>query len=416
MTRSLLGLAVLIALPAWAQEPTADGPAPYETVVERPLDTTIPVSSSSLGLPEASGQSAVAPTAGTPEVTAYDAAMSNAQRSSSAASGVGAKEPLESVSPPPRAAVPLGLEPASDSPRAQAVAAKQVSAPLNGGADSANPAAPTETGTASLPETLAAAPLASSEATAALTVPVPLASPTPVASREPPSPFTAPAPLAVPASTSSPQARAFSPPGATQNAEVREQAGAANAEFHPAPALSIAKPTPSAAREQGRRSRREQRTVFGPRRHTRVVGVYGGGSLGTPGFGGPSSGAVEVGALIGGSLRLGAEFRGLSYGRSGPDVRLASSGFVIGWAFKTRAMIHPTADVVLGGGLVSHRDGDVIGGVGLTAVRGGAELNLTRSVRLTASVGWRGIAAPSREVRRDLNGLEGLVGIRVGWF
>jgi hypothetical protein len=97
-------------------------------------------------------------------------------------------------------------------------------------------------------------------------------------------------------------------------------------------------------------------------------------------------------------------------------VRLASSGFVIGWAFKTRAIVHPTADVVLGAGLVSHQNGDVIGGVGVTALRGGAELNLTRSVRLTASVGWRGIAASNSDVRRDLNGLEGLVGVRVGWF
>ncbi|MGK0345903.1 MAG: hypothetical protein ACI855_001973, partial [Myxococcota bacterium] len=283
----------------------------------------------------------------------------------------------------------------SESPWAQAVAVQPVSGSSSRAAKPAVPGEPSPLGKAG------------PEATSTLASPVP---PPPVAA-----PVASP-PLAVSLDTSSRQARPFTAPGDVQYASPTQQSAAVTTEFQSAPGGSVAKPSGSVPREQARRERREQRTVFGPRRHTGFVGLYGGGSLGAPGFGGPSSGALEIGALIGGSLRLGAEFRGLSYGRSGPDVRLASSGFVIGWAFKTRAIVHPTADVVLGAGLVSHQNGDVIGGVGVTALRGGAELNLTRSVRLTASVGWRGIAASNSDVRRDLNGLEGLVGVRVGWF
>lgn len=359
MTRSLLGLLVLTALPAWAEEPEPEVLTPYEAVAERPLGETVPVSSSSLGVPEASGQSAVAPAEGTPEVTAYDAALFNATRSTAAPTPQTAAQGIQAS----------GARGTSMSPWAQAVAANAAAAESVDAAEPVDVAKP-------LAVPAVAAPVVVAEPPAVPEAVLAVAQSTPPAAAVPQRPFT--------------------PPGGEDT-----------------PVTSSNRDT---AREHSRRERREQRTVFGPRRHTRFVGLYAGGSLGAPGFGGPSSGALEAGALVGGSLRLGAEFRGLSYGRSGPDVRLASSGFVLGWAFKTRSMFHPTADVVFGAGVVSHSNGGVIGGVGLTAVRGGAELNVTRSVRLTASVGWRGISAPNPEVRRDLDGFEGLVGVRVGWF
>lgn len=169
-------------------------------------------------------------------------------------------------------------------------------------------------------------------------------------------------------------------------------------------------------RRDERLERRQQRTVFGPRPRSRFLGAWAGASLGAPGLNGPTTGSFEAGGIVGGSLRLGVELRGVSYGPTGPDVQLLSSGFLLGWTFETRSVVHPTFDAVFGGGIVQDADGDVLGGVGVLALRGGAELNITRSVRVGASLGWRGISTHNDQVRRDLDGIEGLLAVRLGFF
>ena len=250
-----------------------------------------------------------------------------------------------------------------------------------------------------------------------------------------------PAPVVEPEPGASVEAAATAEAGAVEGPAVSEPP--ASRPFTPAPSapvatteparakaplVHIAAPTPEQLayrerrreerqeRREDRAERRQQRTVFGPRPRSRFLGAWAGASLGAPGLSGPTTGGFEAGAILGGSLRLGVDLRGVSYGPDGPDVRLTSSGFLVGWTFETRSVVHPTVDAVFGAGLVRDGDGDVLGGVGLYGLRGGAELNLTRSVRVGASLGWRGISAHNDTVRRDLDGLEGLVAVRLGWF
>ena len=382
--RLLLVVALFHPVGALAQDQPDVLERPYDQVVELPLDASTLSDVPPVALDDPAVRSAVTLESANaegdvPALAPYEAAVTNAQRS----------QPL-----PAPEGVPLEAD-----PRPAVLTMDDPSQP-----EAVLPTEPKPAGKA----TVLAAPASASGAVPAavvtedtpgdapMAVALPLAIPQPV---EPP--VAAPAP---------PHAAPFHAPGSRP-----PRSGSTN----------DVPQTPSAKKERSgatpRREAREDRdrslsTVFGSRRGPRLLGAYASVATQAPGFGGPASAAGQLGVILGGTFRFGLELRGLRYGNQGPDVQLASTGWLMGLTFNQRKLVHPVFDVVFGGGIVSRRDGPVYGSVGTSVIRGGAELNLTRSIRLTATLGWSGIASPNPSVRTDLNGLEAAIGVRVGWF
>lgn len=277
---------------------------------------------------------------------------------------------------------------------------------------------------ASASSSAATAPLAASSAPAAATEPLPAqivdASPAASDDAAPPAPPpTAEVPaepaadredaaaVALPAEAVSVSAAPAPPePSPVAAAAPAIAAGASEAE---------ARAPEGDDRAEERARRREQATLFGRARHTRVLGLWAGGGVGAGAWGGPGPVSVEGGAILGGGVRVGGEARMAGLAAAAGDRRLATSGLLIGWTPHTRALVHPLVEAVFGAGVVLDPAGHAIGGAGVGAGRVGLELNLTRAARLSASVGGRAVVGPSGLVEAA-SGPEGGVALRVGAF
>jgi len=149
---------------------------------------------------------------------------------------------------------------------------------------------------------------------------------------------------------------------------------------------------------------------FGP--YIALTGVnsrYEGERTGTFGF--------EGGFVLASHFALGAAVYGTDcFDANDHVVNFVYGGVQPGVILWTRAVIHPRLDILLGGGTVYDTDTwHVIGHAAVSVPRLGAELNITRAIRLSGDVSWRTVAAPA-DVRAGFSSVQAGLTLRIGWM
>jgi hypothetical protein len=114
--------------------------------------------------------------------------------------------------------------------------------------------------------------------------------------------------------------------------------------------------------------RGQQHTLFGDRDRGSAFGVFAGAGASPVGRLSPW---FDAGVVLGGTLQLGVAL----------DPRLAPrGGWLVGLTPRSAAMVHPRFDLLVTSGLV-WEDDEVVGARTSVGVRGGVEVNVSRSLR-----------------------------------
>lgn len=193
-------------------------------------------------------------------------------------------------------------------------------------------------------------------------------------------------------------------------------------EPEPAPVVApavVEEPEEECVERKEDRWRFHQHTLFGVKRRSGRFGLHIGGTGLLSEYGGDGNGAWGLeGAMVLGSHFVlgGAAYASgpITYG--GHDVLFTYGGFQPGLILWSGAFIHPRFDILLGtGAVIDTNTGRLLAMAPVGVPRLGAELNVSRALRLSANVGYRFVDAPG-QAREAFSGFEAGLTLRFGWM